>query len=105
MDDPIYMTRDGAIATIVLNRPGKLNAMSLAMTRHLQELMTACDGDADLRCVVLRGAGGRAFSVGADIAEFEATRSSATKAREHARVTNPAYQSLRACRHPVVALI
>ena len=105
MDDPIYLTRDGAVATIVLNRPGKLNAMSVAMARRLQELMADCDGDADLRCVVLRGAGGRAFSVGADIAEFEATRSSAAKAREYARLGNPAFQAVRACRHPVVALI
>jgi enoyl-CoA hydratase/carnithine racemase len=105
MDDPIYLRRDGAVATVVLNRPGKLNAMSVAMARRLQELMAACDRDADLRCVVLRGAGGRAFSVGADISEFEATRSSAAKAREYARVTNPAFQSVRACRHPVVALI
>jgi enoyl-CoA hydratase len=105
MDDPIYLTRDGAVATVVLNRPGKLNAMSVAMARRLQELMADCDGDGDLRCVVLRGAGGRAFSVGADVAEFEATRSSAAKARDYARVTNPAFQSVRACRHPVVALI
>jgi enoyl-CoA hydratase len=105
MDDPIYLTRDGAIATVVLNRPEKLNAMSVAMARRLEELMVACDRDADLRCVVLRGTGGRAFSVGADISEFEATRSSAAKAREYARVTNPAFQSVRACRHPVVALI
>ncbi|MGH7357818.1 MAG: enoyl-CoA hydratase-related protein, partial [Candidatus Rokuibacteriota bacterium] len=58
-----------------------------------------------LRCVVLRGTGGRAFSVGADISEFETTRSSAAKAREYARVGNPAFQSVRACRHPVVGLV
>ena len=105
MDEPIYVTRDGPIATVVLNRPEKLNAMSMAMSRRLREIMEACDRDADLRCVVLRGAGGRAFSVGADISEFEATRSSAAKAREYARVGNPAFHSVRACRHPVVALI
>jgi enoyl-CoA hydratase len=105
MDDPIYVTREGPIATVVLNRPEKLNAMSMAMARRLREIMEACDGDADLRCVVLRGTGGRAFSVGADISEFEATRSSAAKAREYARVGNPAFHSVRACRHPVIALI
>jgi enoyl-CoA hydratase/carnithine racemase len=105
MDDPIYVTRDGPIATVVLNRPEKLNAISMAMSRKLREIMEACDRDADLRCVVLRGAGGRAFSAGADISEFEATRSSAAKAREYARVGNPAFRSVRACRHPVIALI
>jgi enoyl-CoA hydratase/carnithine racemase len=105
MSEPIYVTEDGPIATVVLNRPEKLNAMSVAMTGRLREIMEACDRDTDLRCVVLRGTGGRAFSVGADIAEFEATRSSAVKAREYARRGNPAFQSVRACRHPVVALI
>jgi len=105
MAEPIYVTRDGPIATVVLNRPEKLNAMSVAMNRRLGEIMEACDADLDLRCVVLRGTGGRAFCVGADIAEFEATRSSAAKAREYARLGNPALQSVRECRHPVVALI
>jgi enoyl-CoA hydratase/carnithine racemase len=105
MDDPIYVTRDGPIATVVLNRPEKLNAISVAMSERLREIMEACDRDADLRCVVVRGTGGRAFSVGADISEFEATRSSAAKAREYARVGNPAFHSVRGCRHPVVALI
>ncbi|HEY7140952.1 MAG TPA: enoyl-CoA hydratase-related protein [Methylomirabilota bacterium] len=105
MSDAIYVTRDGPIATVVLNRPEKLNAISMAMSGRLREIMEACDQDPDLRCIVLRGTGGRAFSVGADIAEFEATRSSAAKAREYARVGNPAFQSVRACRHPVIALI
>jgi enoyl-CoA hydratase/carnithine racemase len=105
MSEPIYTTQDGPVATVVLNRPEKLNAMSVAMNRRLREIMEACDRDPDLRCVVLRGAGGRAFCVGADISEFEATRSSAAKAREYARVGNPAFHSVRACRHPVVALI
>jgi enoyl-CoA hydratase len=105
MSEPIHVTRDGAIATVVLNRPEKLNAMSVAMNRRLREIMEACDRDTELRCVVIRGEGGRAFSVGADIAEFEATRSSAAKAREYARLGTPAFQSVRACRHPVVALI
>ncbi len=105
MSEPIYVTTDGPIATVVLNRPEKLNAMSVAMNRRLGEIIEACDRDTDLRCVVVRGAGGRAFSVGADIAEFEATRSSAAKAREYARLGNPAFHAVRACRHPVVALI
>jgi enoyl-CoA hydratase len=105
MDDPIYVTRDGPIAIVALNRPEKLNAMSVAMSRRLREIMEACDRDESLRCVVLRGTGGRAFSVGADISEFEATRSSAAKAREYARAGNPAFHSVRACRHPVVAMI
>jgi enoyl-CoA hydratase/carnithine racemase len=105
MSEQVYLTRAAGIATIVLNRPEKLNALSVAMYRRLQALLEECHRDTDLRCVVIRGAGGRAFSVGADIGEFEATRSSAQKAREYAKITHPAHAAIRACRHPVVALI
>ena len=105
MSDPIYVMRDGAIATVVINRPEKHNALSVAMYRRLREIMELCDADGGIRCVVVRGAGGRAFSAGADISEFETTRSSKAKAREYARITHPALASIRACRHPVVACI
>ncbi len=105
MSEQVEFHRDGAIATIVLNRPEKLNALNIAMYRRLQALMEECHRDADLRCVVIRGAGGRAFAVGADIGEFEATRSSAEKARAYARITHPALAAIRSCHHPVVALI
>jgi enoyl-CoA hydratase len=103
--EQVYLSRDGAVATVVLNRPEKLNALSVAMYRRLQALLEECDRDPGLRCVVIRGTGGRAFSVGADIGEFEATRSSAEKARAYARTTHPASAAIRRCRHPVVALI
>jgi len=105
MSEQVELRRDGAIATILLNRPEKLNALSIAMYGRLRALMEECHRDADLRCVVIRGAGGRAFAVGADIGEFEATRSSAEKARAYARTTHSALTAIRSCRHPVVALI
>jgi enoyl-CoA hydratase len=105
MSEQVELRREGAIATILLNRPEKLNALSIAMYGRLQALMEECHRDVDLRCVVIRGAGGRAFAVGADIGEFEATRSSAEKARAYAKITHPALTAIRSCRHPVVALI
>ena len=58
-------TRDG-IALVTLDRPGRLNAINLAMARELRALCTALDADDDLRAVVITGAG-RAFCAGADI--------------------------------------
>lgn len=57
MSDTILVERDGAIATVVLNRPRKLNALTKPMWRRLGEVMTGLSQDDDLRCVVLRGAG------------------------------------------------
>jgi enoyl-CoA hydratase/carnithine racemase len=72
MTDLVLLERTGAIAKVTLNQPAKLNAVNLAMWRRLRELFAELDADARLRCVILAGAGQRAFSVGADISEFAA---------------------------------
>ncbi|OUZ11612.1 hypothetical protein BHE97_04570 [Aeromicrobium sp. PE09-221] len=59
------------IATITLNRPDKLNAMSVAMDRRLNELVYEINNDDEVRVVILTGAGDRAFCVGSDIGDLE----------------------------------
>lgn len=60
---------DRGVATLTLNRPDRLNAINMAMRDLLWVYLTACRDDPDVRVVVFRGEG-RAFSAGADIAEF-----------------------------------
>ncbi|MBI5303212.1 MAG: enoyl-CoA hydratase/isomerase family protein [Chloroflexi bacterium] len=60
-----------SIATITLNRPDKLNAISLAMLEQLEASVAALEKNRDVRAVIINGAGERAFSVGADIKEWE----------------------------------
>jgi len=103
--DRIQLRRQGDVAHVVLDRPDKLNCISLAMWDRLRTVFAELDADASLRAVVLAGAGGRAFSVGADIAEFEATRGDAAKARAYAEVSHGALAAVARCRHPVVAAI
>src|SRR5262249_31951632 len=55
--------------------------------------------------VILRGAGDRAFGAGADIAEFEANRSTVEKARGYAKMVHGVIDALRGCRHPTIAMI
>ncbi len=52
MAEPILVSRDGAIATVVLNRPEHLNALDKAMWHRLGELMRELSADDGLRCVV-----------------------------------------------------
>ncbi|NWJ25336.1 enoyl-CoA hydratase/isomerase family protein [Rhizobium sp. RM] len=61
--------RDGAIATIRLNRPEKLNALTLAMYDDLGRAFAEAGRDDAVNVVVLTGAGDRAFCVGADLTE------------------------------------
>lgn len=58
---------DGAIATITLDRPDKLNAMTPAMLEGLEALFGTIEADPAIRVVILTGAGDRAFCAGADI--------------------------------------
>jgi enoyl-CoA hydratase/carnithine racemase len=60
------------VATITLNRPAKLNAMTPAMTDALIEHVRRCDADDTVRAVVLTGSGERAFCAGSDIGELDA---------------------------------
>jgi enoyl-CoA hydratase/carnithine racemase len=105
MSDAVLVARDGAIATVILNKPERMNALDKGMWRALGEIFDDLDRDESLRCVVLRGAGGKAFAAGADIAEFAAERANVEQARDYDRIVRVALEAVVRCRHPVVAMI
>jgi enoyl-CoA hydratase len=65
----LHETR-GAVALLTFNRPEKLNALNYALIDRLMQRLDAIEDDSAVRAVILTGAGERAFSAGADIAEF-----------------------------------
>jgi enoyl-CoA hydratase len=106
MKPEILVERDGAIATVVLSNPGKLNALTVSMWQALARAMDALSADDALRCVVLRGAGTEAFAAGADIAEFASARDNAEQGRRyHREHVHGALRAVGECRHPTVAMI
>lgn len=106
MPPDILLERDGAIATVTLHNPAKLNALTVAMWQALKRAMDALSADETLRCVVLRGAGTEAFAAGADIAEFAAVRHTAEQGRVyHGELVHGALKAVADCRHPTVAMI
>ncbi len=105
MSDTILVERDRAIATVVLNRPEKLNALTKPMWRRLGEVMTELSLDDTLRCIVLRGAGGKSFAPGNDISKFETDRATAAQAKAYGEILHATLGAIRDCRHPTVALI
>ena len=66
-DGAVRLRRDGPLATITLDRPGKLNALTPAMIRALEQAVEIVEGDGEIRAALLTGAGERAFCVGADV--------------------------------------
>lgn len=105
LTDLIAVSRDGPIATVVLNRPDKLNAMTRSMWQGLGDAIGALSGDDDVRCIILRGAGEKAFSPGNDIAEFATARANKAQAIAYGEVMHATAKALAACRHPLVAQI
>ena len=105
MSEPVYAERDGDIATVVLNRPERLNALDKQMWMRLGALLRELGADDALRCIVLRGAGGKAFAAGADISEFANERANAAQARRYGEDVAGSMRALAESRHPTVALI
>jgi enoyl-CoA hydratase/carnithine racemase len=69
--EQVLITIDGHVATVVLNRPEQRNPLSATMLRDLASAFRWCQAEAEIRVVVLTGAGDRAFCAGADLASFD----------------------------------
>jgi len=102
----ILVDRNGAIVTVALSNPDKLNALTVAMWREIARAMDALSADDSVRCIVLRGAGREAFAAGADIAEFARVRNDAGQGKVyHGEYVRGALRAVGECRHPTVAMI
>ena len=71
MTEHVLFETSGHVATITLNRPEKLNAATPEMSKAIAAAVEACDRDEAVRCVIITGAGPKAFCAGSDIAELD----------------------------------
>jgi 2-oxoglutaroyl-CoA hydrolase len=70
MSEFMRVERQGPVATLWIDRQAKMNTMTVAMRGELPGLFRGLDADDEVRVIVVRGAGGRAFSAGGDVGEF-----------------------------------
>lgn len=105
MNNLIETRRDGAVVTVLLNREDRLNALNLAIWRELAVLFEDLNTDRSLRCIVLRGAGKKAFAAGADIGEFVSLRSDGSQATAYDATLRRGLAAVASCPHPVIAQI
>ena len=101
MADEVLTHRDGAVLTITLNRPDVYNAINRAMHDGLAAALTEA-GSADVRAVVLTGAG-RGFCSGQDLREFQELPGGVREALE--QTYHPNIRAIRALEKPVIAAI
>ncbi|MEH3099342.1 enoyl-CoA hydratase [Sphingomonas adhaesiva] len=105
MDDTVLVERhDDGVAVVTLNRPQAMNALSVALRARLCEAMIELDGDDSVRCVVLTGAGERAFTAGLDLKELGAQAGALGAANAEDAAQNPV-KAIETCRKPVIGAI
>ena len=98
------LEREGDIGFVIASNPARMNAFTAGMWRALPEVLAAAEADPAIRVIVLRGAGTRAFSAGADISEFDTARSGdATTAYD--ALNDAAFRALSGCTKPTIAMI
>lgn len=96
--------KNGFIATVTIDNQARLNAMTAAMWEALPAILRRLGEDDTVRVIVLRGAGTRAFSAGADISEFDTARSGGAAA-DYDALNHAAFNALTRCEKPTIAMI
>jgi enoyl-CoA hydratase/carnithine racemase len=100
----VIVERSGAVVTVTFNRPEARNAMTWAMYERLNAVCDEVDGDDAVRVLVLKGAGGKAFVAGTDIAQFT-TFESGDDGLRYERDADERSERLARVRKPVIAQI
>ena len=101
----IYVERTGEVATLVINRPEKRNAITYEMWRAIPGLVREVEEDPGVKVLVVRGVDATAFSAGADIGEFGTRRSDSASARIYNEATHEAERTLASMRKPSIAMV
>lgn len=103
-EQPLKVDIQSHIATVIINRPHKRNALTLAMWRELPAIFAALGANPRVRTIILTGTGG-SFSAGADISEFGQVRSSAEQALEYESAVDACCDAIAATPKATIAVI
>src|SRR5689334_14489983 len=103
--DKVLSRKEAGVGYVVFNNPERLNAMSLDMWAETGRIMDEFAKDDSLRCVVLSGAGGKAFVSGADISRFGTERSNEEAVAKYNETVEKANIALHAYPKPTIAMI
>ena len=96
---------EDGIGWMVFNNPARHNALSLEMWQGMADILSHFEENPDVRVVIMRGAGGKAFVSGADISEFDKVRSNAEQRRSYGEIAGRGSAWLNDLTKPLIALI
>jgi enoyl-CoA hydratase len=103
--DKMIAEKDNGIGWVIFNNPERRNAISLAMREAMTEIFEAFAKDDEVRVMVLRGTGGKAFVSGADISEFKEKRNSAEAEAAYSAASTRSREAMAAFDKPIIAMI
>ncbi len=101
--ETLALTNADGVLTITMNRPDVYNALNEVMKKELNDAFRAAEKDDAVRCVVLRGAGEKAFCSGQDLKEHQGTKRSLKESLQ--KSYNPLIRKMRAIEKPVIGMI
>jgi enoyl-CoA hydratase/carnithine racemase len=101
----IIARKDGSIGWVIFNNPEKRNAMSLEMYEATAVALEGYAKDPEVRVVILRGEGEKAFISGADISQFKDRRANAEQVKAAEVISERCNKAIRECPKPVIAMI
>jgi enoyl-CoA hydratase/carnithine racemase len=104
-DGKMLASSEGGIGWVVFNNPERRNAVSPEMWEAVVEIFDAFEADPDIRVVIMKGAGDKAFVSGADISQFEARRSNAEASALYSQYSTNGRAAMSRLSKPLIAMI
>jgi len=98
--DDLIVAQAGAVLTITLNRPDKLNSFTAKLHANLLDVLQTADADSDIRCVVLTGAG-KGFSAGQDLGDLDMGNLQDVLEKQY----NPLLRQIAGMQKPIIASV
>ena len=105
LTEKLVARKQGGIGWIIFNNPARHNAVSLEMWQSLPLVLNAYAQDPEVRVIILRGEGEKAFVAGADISQFKEKRSSPEAVEHYNTTADEAAEALRGSTKPTIAMI
>jgi enoyl-CoA hydratase/carnithine racemase len=105
LTERIIARKEGPVGWLIFNNPERRNAVSVDMWEAIPRVLSQYESDAEVRVIVLAGAGDKAFVSGADISQFEKERSSTDAVQRYEELAEGAAAKLQGCDKPLIAMI
>src|SRR5207247_10210364 len=105
LTERIIAEKQGSIGWLTFNNPARRNAISIDMWEAIPKVLDRFEQDPQVRVIVLKGEGDKAFVSGADVSQYEKERSSAEGIRYYEEIADRVQERLQSCDKVLIAMI